>query len=306
MKDVSDKIDTLRTATAEATVTASHQAVAAAKAGTTPKGAVWDIARAAGIVAAKRTAELIPYCHPIPLDHIAVDFETSESAIAIRASAKAIWRTGVEMEALTAASVAALTVYDMLKPIDDAIAISSVRLLEKAGGKGDFKERTIPTAAVLVTSDSVAAGKKGDKSGRLIADRLKELGADVKSYLVVTDDEGAITRTIKGWVAEGIGLIVTTGGTGAGPRDVTVDALSKIIEREMPGISEAARAFGQRRTPYAMLSRGIAGLIGKTLVVALPGSSNGVKESLDALLPHLFHIYPMIEGKGHHDRRSSL
>lgn len=299
MKDVSEKIDTLRTAIASAIVNASPTAIKAAKAGMTPKGEVWNIARVAGIIAAKRTAELIPYCHTIPLDHIVIEFEAIESSITINATVKAIWKTGVEMEALTAASIAALTVYDMLKPIDDSVVISSVRLIEKRGGKSSFKEKTIPTAAVLVTSDSVAVGKKSDKSGRLIVDRLKELGADVKSYQVVADDKDIITKTVKEWAAEGIRLIITTGGTGAGPRDVTVDALSKIIDREMPGIAEAMRAFGGKHMPYAMLSRGIAGLIGKTLIITLPGSSNGVKESLDALLPHVFHIYPMMEGRGH-------
>lgn len=299
MKDVSGKIDSLRTALAKAIVTASPEAVAAAREGKTPKGAVWDIARAAGIIAAKKTAELIPYCHPIPIDHVAIEFEAAETNIVISSSVKAIWKTGVEMEALTAASVAALTVYDMLKPIDDSITISSVRLVEKKGGKSDFRERVIPTAAVLVASDSVAAEKKEDKSGRLIAERLASMGAEVKSYLVVPDDKDQIARTIKGLVAEGIGLIVTTGGTGAGPRDVTVDAISGIIERKLPGVAEAMRAFGQRRTPYAMLSRGIAGVIGKTVIVTLPGSSKGVTESMDAIFPHLFHIYPMIEGKGH-------
>lgn len=300
MKDISDKIDTQRTATAEALIEAHPRAIAAAKAGTTPKGQVWDIARSAGIMAAKKTWDLIPYCHQIPLDHIQIDFDAEESKVKITAGVKAIWRTGVEMEALTAASVAALTVYDMLKPIDDNVTISKIHLVNKEGGKSDFREKTIPSAAVLVTSDSVAKGDKDDKSGRAIVERLKSLGADVKSYLVIPDDAEEITKVVKGWVDEGVGLIITTGGTGLGPRDVTVDALSKIIERKIPGIAEAMRSHGQIRTPYAMLSRGIAGTIGRTVIVTLPGSSMGVKESLDALFPYIFHIYPMIEGKGHY------
>lgn len=299
MKDVSDKVNTLRTAVAEAVVRASRGAVASAKAGQTPKGAVWDVARSAGIIAAKKTSELIPYCHPIPVDHISIDFETTDSTIKISSTVKAIWKTGVEMEALTAASIAALTIYDMLKPMDDSLTISKVSLVGKSGGKLDFQEKIIPEAAVLVTSDSVASGKKDDKSGRLIVDRLKGFGVDVKSYVVVPDDKGQILKKVKSWVRENIQLIVTTGGTGLGPRDVTVDALREIIEREVPGVAEAMRAYGQHRTPYAMLSRGMAGIAGKSLIIALPGSSRGVKESLDAIFPYIFHVYPMIEGRGH-------
>lgn len=299
MKDISNKIDTLRTAIAEATVAASPEAVESANTGKTPKGAVWDVARAAGIFAAKKTAELIPYCHQIPIDHVAIEFEPSRDSIRIRASVSAIWKTGVEMEALTAASVAALTVYDMLKPIDSGVAISGVRLIEKTGGKSSFAEESIPSAAVLVVSDSVASGKNEDKSGKLIVEKLESLGVDVKSCVTVPDEEREIAKVVKGWANGGILLIVTTGGTGAGQRDVTVSAISKIIERELPGVAEAVRAYGQRRTPYAMLSRGIAGLVGKTLIVTLPGSPKAVKESMDAIFPHVFHVYPMVEGKGH-------
>lgn len=299
MKDVSAKFNTLRYATAEACVNASAQAIAAAKSGNTPKGAVWDIARAAGIIAAKRTPELIPYCHSIALDHVSIDFEITQSSVKIIAKAKAIAKTGVEMEALTAATIASLTVYDMLKPIDADVTIAGIRLIEKKGGKSDFRELKKPTAAVLITSDSVASGEKDDSSGKSIADRLKKIGADVKACIAIPDDAEKIAKVIKAWTSEGIELIVTTGGTGLGPRDVTVDALSKMIDREVPGIAEAIRAYGQKRTPYAMLSRGISGMIGKTLVISLPGSLKGATESMDAILPHIFHIYPMLEGKGH-------
>lgn len=299
MKDISAKIDTMRTAVAEARVEASPEAVAAAREGRTPKGAVFDIARAAGIMAAKRTAELIPYCHPIPIDHAAIDLEAEGNQIRIRAAVKAVWRTGVEMEALTAASIAALTVYDMLKGIDRGVAIASVRLIEKRGGKNDFEETFAPSAAILVTSDSAARGTRQDESGRIVEERIKALGAKVQARRAVPDEAEPITRAIREWVAQGIQLIITTGGTGAGPRDRTADAVAALIERPLPGVAEAIRAFGQRRTPRAMLSRSVAGVIGKTAVVALPGSARGVSESLDAILPHLFHLFPMMEGEGH-------
>jgi cyclic pyranopterin monophosphate synthase len=94
-------------------------------------------------------------------------------------------------------------------------------------------------------------------------------------------------------------LVVTTGGTGMSPRDNTPEAMQRVIGREIPGIAEAMRSYGQERTPYAMLSRGMAGVRGKTLIVNLPGSRNGVRESLDALFPALIHAFKMIRGGGH-------
>lgn len=299
MKDVSDKMTTLRMAEASVVVHASKEAVAAAKSGQTPKGPVLEIARSAAVTAAKKTSELIPYCHNIQLDHVEILFEAEGQEIKISSKVKASAKTGVEMEALTSASIAALTVYDMLKSIDDKLTISDLKLVEKRGGKSDFKDQFVPVSAVLVTSDSVSSGKKEDVSGKLIVEHLKKLGSDVKSYLVMADDKEQIVRTIKGWVQEGIQLVVTTGGTGLGPRDVTSDTVKEIIERELPGVAEAIRAHGQRFTPYSMLSRGIAGAVGKTIIVTLPGSSKAVKESLGAIFPYIFHIYPMLTGHGH-------
>jgi cyclic pyranopterin phosphate synthase len=141
MVDVSAKAATEREATAEATIMLSAEAFAAVIGGTAKKGDVLAAARIAGIMAAKKTSELIPLCHPVALTRANVDFEpdTARSAIRILSSAKTTGQTGVEMEALTAASIAALTIYDMVKAVDKAASIEGVRLLAKSGGKsGDF------------------------------------------------------------------------------------------------------------------------------------------------------------------------
>jgi cyclic pyranopterin phosphate synthase len=141
MVDVSQKVASQRTAVAETRVTMSGEAFARLKNANVPKGDVLGTARLAGIMAAKRTAELIPLCHPLALTKLEVgfDLDDSTSAIAVRATVEAFDRTGVEMEALTAVSVAALTVYDMLKGIDRAMEIGPTRLLTKSGGRtGDF------------------------------------------------------------------------------------------------------------------------------------------------------------------------
>ena len=136
MVDVGGKPDTLRVAVAEAWVRMAPATRALAVSGGHQKGDVLQIARLAGIQGAKRTADLIPLCHPLPLDAVSVDIEAvGEDALRIVATARTVWRTGVEMEAMTAASAAALTVYDMLKGTERGIRLSEIRLLEKRGGR---------------------------------------------------------------------------------------------------------------------------------------------------------------------------
>ncbi len=299
MISTADKYTTLRTAKAAAKVSASPKTIALCKSGKTPKGNAVEIARAAGVLAAKKTYELIPFCHPIPLDHIGVDIRFSKNAIEIQASATAVSKTGVEMEALTAASVAALTIYDMLKPVTKNITISNIKLMEKRGGKSDFTSVAKNLrAAVIVTSDSRAAKKNEDTTGSIIRNWLKALGFKTGKAAVTPDNQKDIKDALKRY-SKRCDLIITTGGTGLGPRDVTVEATRKVIEKEISGISEAIRNYGQERTPFSMLSRGIAGIRGKTLIVNLPGSPKGVRESLTAITPGILHAFEMMKGKGH-------
>lgn len=295
------KIKTLRSAKAQAVLKSKESMKEILKSRKTPKGDPFEISRAAGILAAKRTWELIPYCHPIPLDHIAIDFETSANEIKIIATVKAVWKTGVEMEALLAVQIASATLFDMLKPIFSEMEITDIQVLEKKGGKSDFQER-IPKnfkVAVVVTSDGTFAGNREDKSGRLIQKRLEGFGISSADYRVLPDEREEILRALAEFYEKKFDLVLTTGGTGLGPRDVTAEATASFIEKPVPGIMESARFHGQERTPYAMLSRGVAGLKGKMLVVNLPGSSRGTVESLDAIFPAILHSYKMMEGGGH-------
>lgn len=306
MRSITKKIETLRRAEAQTTLKARPEIWERLKTNDVPKKDILAIARCAGILAAKKTSELIPYCHPLLLDFVSIEFVFEGEELAVLAVAETVAKTGVEMEALTASSLAALTVYDMLKPLDESIEITGTRLLSKTGGKSCFKEK-IPTgfkAAVIVTSDSTFKGTRSDKSGKLIQEKLTSLGIE-SSYTVVPDETLVIAKAIEASCREGAQLVLTTGGTGLGPRDVTVEATTAVIDREIPGVMEAARSHGQRRTPYAMLSRGLAGQKGKTLIVNLPGSSKGVEESLDALFPSILHAYKMMKGFGHDPITSS-
>jgi len=304
MRDVSQKPNTLRTARAEARLKASPSTIDAIRQGTVPKGDPLPVAKVAAIQAAKNTSQIIPYCHPLPVDFVAVQFELGNDTICATTEVKAIYKTGVEMEALTAASVAALTLYDMLKMIDEEMEILGVKLLEKHGGKSDFKDR-LPQAlqaAVLVMSDSISNGKKQDESGKIIKQRLEASGLDVKDYAVIPDDAKQIEAALKRYCDDlKLDLVVTTGGTGLSPRDCTPEAMAHVIEKEIPGIAEAARAYGQNRMPYSMLSRGIAGVRGKTVIINLPGSRGGVADSLDAIFPAVLHVFNMMQAGGHHD-----
>ncbi len=301
MIDISPKFNTLRYARAEGTLRAKAATIKRVSDNEVPKGDVLQVARAAGITAAKRTAEWIVFCHTLPIDWIGVSFELKVDQIIVTAEVKAIWKTGVEMEAMTAVTSALLNAYDMLKPLDQDITFSDVRLVEKKGGKSDFIDvfdRPIQ-AAVLVISDSTFAGTRKDKSGLIIKSFLEKLKIDVSIYEVLPDIQNQIRDRLIELSEQNIDLIFTTGGTGFGPRDLTPEATREAIEKEAPGIAEAIRRHGKDRTPHAMLSRELAGLRGKSMIINLPGSSRGARESLQALFPGLLHGFPMIWGGGH-------
>lgn len=301
MRDVSAKYLSLRTSRATAKLQVGPGTIASIRAGTVPKADPIGVAKIAAIQAAKNTSLLIPYCHQVPLDHIAVEIELQESSMTVLASVTAIWKTGVEMEALTAATTAALTLYDMLKPIDDAMEIVSIRLLDKTGGKSSLPWNGQGLrAGVFVLSDSVAGGTCKDRSGELLSSRLKELGFEIAHFAVLPDDRETIADELRTSCQDrDIDLLVTTGGTGAGPRDVTPEATMDVIERRLEGIEQALRSYGQDRRPTAMLSRGVAGTRGKTLIINLPGSPSGVIDGLSAVFPAVVHAFGMMRGEGH-------
>lgn len=314
MRDITHKIITLRTAKALAVVLCSAETVEMIRKERLPKGNLFDVARAAAFLGAKYTPQLLPHCHPVNIDSMHVEFDflgsgdqdlpenlAGRSGVIIRGEAKSIGRTGIEMEILTGVSVAALEIYDMLKPVDTSLEITGIKLLEKKGGKSDRKKyfNSSPACAVLVCSDSAAQGKRIDKSGLILKDMLEQSKATVVDYQIIADDKSLIQQKIREWVAADVHYIFTTGGTGLGPRDNTVSAVKEILDRDAEGIAEAMRSFGQMRTPLAMMSRGVAGSIAKTLIVTLPGSSDGVRECLEAILPAVFHARKMMRGGGH-------
>ncbi|MGN0102002.1 MAG: bifunctional molybdenum cofactor biosynthesis protein MoaC/MoaB [Dietzia sp.] len=323
MVDVGDKAVTTRTATAEGVFRTRPDVVTMVAGDALGKADVLATARLAGIGAAKKTSELIPLCHQIPLNSVKVHFDLDDAAgeIVVRATAKTTGRTGVEMEALTAVSVAGLTLHDMVKAVDPLATMDGVRLAAKSGGKrGDWtreghggiadddegaRSNSGPaaldvgrTGVVVVSSTAAARGDRPDTTGPAIEDWLRARGFSPVEVHVVADADvaTAVTEQVRRCPA----VLLTTGGTGVAPDDRTPEATAPHLTLELPGVAEAMRARGLAATPTAAMSRGLAGFAGRTLVANLPGSTGGVRDGLavlDELLEHLLDVHA--HGGGH-------
>jgi len=301
MVNITHKLNSLRQAIASAIITVSKtETIEAIKNKTVPKGDVFEFSRAAGLLAIKKTSDVIPDCHPLPIEFASIKHEIDGLKIIITVEVHTVYKTGVEVEAMHGAAITALTMYDMLKPLDKGVEISSIRLESKKGGKTDFNKGITEEliCAVIICSDSVSAGTNEDKTGKAIISKLEKYNLPT-SLEIIPDDFTMIQAKAKQLSDKGCDLVLFAGGTGLSPRDITPDAISPLLDREIPGIMEAARNYGQQRTPYAMLSRGVAGFIQNTLVITLPGSPRGAEETIDALFPYVLHVFKVAKGMRH-------
>jgi molybdenum cofactor synthesis domain-containing protein len=261
------------------------------------------MSKAAGLLGVKKTAELLPDCHPMPIESTKISYQIEGLQVHIKVEVKTIYKTGVEVEAMHGASIVALNMYDMLKPIDKGVEIQNIRLLSKKGGKSDYQNKYLDRpdiqAHVIVCSDTISAGQKEDKAGKAIMQKLKQSNVTVANYEIIPDEKEAILDKFNTAVNKQVHLIIYTGGTGLSVRDITPDTLQDVIDRRIPGVEETIRSYGQNRMPYAMLSRSLVGVKNNTLLICLPGSTNGATESMDAIFPSILHIYGVLKGQRH-------
>jgi len=297
MINVSGKINTLRFAKAAGSIKVDEGVIQKVIDKEIPKGDVLEVSRVAGIQAAKKTSEQLVFCHNLPLEWVDIIFKIEGDTIHVQAEAEAISRTGVEMEALTAVSTTLLNIYDMLKPFDKEMEISSIRLLEKKGGKSDFKEH-FPhpvKAALLRVSDEIAQGTRPDNSTKPVREILELQNVEVKYADTIGSDRQALRNAISDLAdSNQYHIIFTIGATGLMQEDHVAGVTEELIDFKIPGIAEAMREFGRNRTPYANYSRATAGVRGETLIINLPGSSRGAIESAQALFPGLKHALRMM------------
>jgi len=300
--DVSNKFETIRMAKAEGKIYLSPESVQMIKEGRVPKGDVLLASQMAGLYGAKRTPDILPFCHNIVVDHVVVDTRLDEDGVYVCAEVKNVGRTGVEMEALASVSAALLNVYDMLKAFDKNMVIGDIKLISKKGGKSDYAEDLSGLkCAVITLSDSCARGEAEDKSGKTAIEIIEnEFGGEVVHYKVLPDDKDRIIEELKSLEGK-VNVIFTTGGTGFSERDTTVEATKEVIRTEAVGFGEAMRIIGVKFTPKSLLSRATAGIIGKdTLIINMPGSRGGVKDNLRMLAPMVKHAIRMARGEKKH------
>ncbi|TPW75505.1 bifunctional molybdenum cofactor biosynthesis protein MoaC/MoaB [Schumannella soli] len=347
MVDVGAKAVTPRVATASARFVTTPEVLDLVRRDALSKADVLATARLAGIGGAKRTSELIPLCHPLPLDSVAIDFAFEEApqpggaaSILITVTARVTARTGVEMEALTAATVTGLTLHDMVKAVDPAASLTEVRLESKTGGRhGDWRRGGVGGVVADAAADVAAPERSATPSAdaatpsadaatpapRPVARTAAVIVASTRAAAGEADDrtgpvlvdwlrgrgfaidaprvvaDADVSGALDAVLAAGPQVLITTGGTGLGPGDQTPDAVGPRLTRALPGVIEAVRARGLLSTPTAALSRGVAGVTaGGTIVVTLPGSIGAVRDGIAVLDGLLDHLVHQLAGDADH------
>lgn len=300
MIDISDKNTSLRESEALAIVKVSTlDTISIIKENKVPKGNLFEVSKTAGLLGIKNTHLLLPNCHPIPIENAKIEFEINDLEIKIFCKIKTIYKTGVEVEAMHGASVVALNIYDMLKPIDENVEILSIKLISKKGGKSDYKLNINNiNASIIVCSDSVSLKKNIDKSGEKIIELLTNWKINILKKEIISDDKLLIQKTINDLISNN-NIIIITGGTGLSKRDVTPEAVIPLLHKRIPGIEEKIRSYGQQKTHFSMLSRSVAGLIDECLILCLPGSVKGVEDSILSIFPWVLHSFEILKNISH-------
>ena len=321
MADIRNKRPTRRRAVAVGELLAGAEAFPLVVERRLPKGDALVMAEVAGLQGAKMASALMPLCHPLPLELVQVRCVPVPERNAIRVYCECATeaRTGVEMEALAGASAALLTLYDLTKPVEPALGIGGIRLLFKEGGKSGlwlhpdgmdadelahYRPRDLArldgvSCAVLTLSDRASRGGYEDRSGPVLVDGLRRLGARVADAEILPDGIQPLAGRLRALAAGGVRICLCTGGTGLGANDATPEALLSIADRSVDGLAEMFRSESAKHTPLAWLSRAEVVQVDGMLVFALPGSPRAARQGMDILAPLLAHALAMIDGEGH-------
>lgn len=325
MIDVGEKSITRRRALATGSIRLASETMEMVRRGHSPKGNILAMAEVAGIMAAKNTAQILPLCHPLPIDSVKIWFEILEDHIQCFCEVRCEGKTGVEMEALVGLNTALLTIYDLAKAVDPVIEIQNIFLHTKEGGKSgtwihprvtsssSARDEVVhlPTGrqarpllaglkfSVGTLSDRASRGIYEDKSGQILRDYcLSQKGLEVV-YRVIPDEKKALEELVTEAREKASDLLLLTGGTGISERDITPDVLKAMASKELPGFGELQRQSGAKHTPLSWLSRSSAYVVGNLLVILFPGSPNAVRQGVDCLGPLIPHAISMMRGQGH-------
>ena len=312
MFETAGRPETTRVALAEGMFVSTAEVITAIAERKLAKGDALALAEIAGVLAAKQVPSVIPLCHNVVLDSVRVycAIEHDPPRVIVRAEAATTARTGVEIEAIAAVQAALLCIYDLTKSMCPSSSMTNVRLLEKRGGRNGHwtaQRGFAPTAkkslavALITVSDRSSAGLREDKSGPAMREFCGNHGWTVVGTAVVPDERERIQEAVLGFARgrDPVALVVLSGGTGIGPRDVTPEAVRPLFSCELPGFGELARSAGARETGSSWISRGSAGFVDETLVVMTPGSPRGAASTLETLRELIVHAVAMRASEPH-------
>jgi molybdenum cofactor biosynthesis protein MoaC len=245
-------------------------------------------AKIAGIQAAKKTSDFIPLRHSNKLTWADISFDIIQDHLKIINTVKAVSRSGLDMEALTGASAAALTVFDLCREYDTEISIQDLKIIPQPKEKG--KKLSIKTPiriGVIVISDRVIAGLAEDEAGKVLQRGFKEAGYNADHYEIISNDSDKLVDKIQNWLEKGIELIITTGGNGIGPRDITLTSLEPFFDYRLEGIEQTLHSIAQINNQGFYIDRLAVGKIGKSIVICLPLDPVLANDTLNILIPNI-------------------
>lgn len=291
MDDSSSKPEAQQIARAEGKIFFSNGAKEILLEANSPKADVVTAAKVAGIQAAKRASEFIPFHHANTLNWAELDFTSEEDHIRIEATVKAVTRSGLEMEALTAVSVAALTMLDICKDHDQKVNIQDVRLIPRESKKKILAVNTPLKVGIVVISDRITAGLGDDSVGQLLQSGFAKAGYHANNYAVISNDADKLIEKVQEWLELNIELVITIGGNGIGPRDITLTSLEPFFDFRMEGLEQTLHTIAQVNNNGFYIDRLAAGKIGKTIVICLPIDEALASDALNVILPNIHQAF---------------